>query len=194
MRGRRAFTLIELLVVMAVIVTLIAILLPALRKSRIQAKRAVCATNLKQIGVAMTAYLGQHNDRMPYASFMPSMGPFPLQAEEPIAIAEVLVEDAGGDPKVFECPNDLPDATIRPNPNNGLSYYQSEGSSYEYRRGLGGQRMEEVADRFGRFGGRVVSDNMVWIMRDYTNFHGEGGKPGARRYLYYDGHVTDFEN
>ena len=58
---------------MAVMITLIAILLPALRKSRIQAKRAVCATNLKQVGIAVAAYLGQHNDRMPYATFMPSM-------------------------------------------------------------------------------------------------------------------------
>jgi hypothetical protein len=31
-------------------------------------------------------------------------------------------------------------------------------------------------------------------MRDFNNFHGEPGKDGARRYLYYDGHVTDFEN
>jgi hypothetical protein len=31
-------------------------------------------------------------------------------------------------------------------------------------------------------------------MRDYNNFHGESGEPGARRYLYIDGHVADFEN
>ena len=47
---------------------------------------------------------------------------------------------------------------------------------------------------FERFRGRTIPDNTVWIMRDYNNFHGEGGKPGARRYLYIDGHVTDFEN
>ncbi len=192
--GRRAFTLIELLVVIAIIATLIAILLPALRGTRVQAKRAACATNLRQVGIGLCAYLGYNNDRMPFASFMPSMGSFPLQTNEPIAIASVLLEDVGDEPKVFECPNDFPGGTERPPPNAGLSYYQSEGSSYEYRRGLGGQRMAQVAARFGRFGNRVVSDNMVWIMRDYTNFHGEGGKSGARRYLYIDGHVTDFEN
>ena len=192
--GRRAFTLIELLVVIAIIATVIAILLPALRGTRIQAKRAACATNLRQVGIGLRAYIGHNNDRMPFASFMPSTGPFPLQTDEPIAIAQVLLEDVGDEPKVFECPNDLPGATVRPQPNANSSFYQSEGSSYEYRRGLGGQLMEEVAARFGRFGNRVVSDNMVWIMRDYTNFHGEGGKPGARRYLYVDGHVTDFEN
>jgi len=39
----------------------------------------------------------------------------------------------------------------------------------------------------------VVTDNSIWIMRDYFNFHGEAGTPGARRYLYIDGHVTDYE-
>jgi hypothetical protein len=39
-----------------------------------------------------------------------------------------------------------------------------------------------------------VADNAFWVMRDFNNFHGSGGKPGARRYLYSDGHVTDFEN
>jgi hypothetical protein len=40
----------------------------------------------------------------------------------------------------------------------------------------------------------TVADNAFYVMRDYDNFHGAGGKPGARRYLYSDGHVTDFEN
>ena len=194
MMGRRAFTLLELLVVIAIIATVIAILLPTLRGTRIQAKRVACAANLRQVGIGLSAYLQHNNDRMPFASFMPSMGPSPLRTDEPIAIANVLLDDVGDEPKVFECPSDFPEATVRPQPNAGLSYFQSEASSYEYRRGLGGQRMAEVAARFGRFGHRVVADNMVWIMRDYANFHGEGGKSGARRYLYIDGHVTDFEN
>jgi len=27
-----------------------------------------------------------------------------------------------------------------------------------------------------------------------NGYFGKAGKPGARRYLYVDGHVTDFEN
>lgn len=54
--GRRGFTLIELLVVVAIIVLLIAILLPSLRSARDQAKRAVCAANMQSIGKSLVSY------------------------------------------------------------------------------------------------------------------------------------------
>jgi prepilin-type N-terminal cleavage/methylation domain-containing protein/prepilin-type processing-associated H-X9-DG protein len=52
----RAFTLIELLVVVAIIVLLIAILLPSLRKARDQAKQTVCVSNLGQLGKSSVVY------------------------------------------------------------------------------------------------------------------------------------------
>ena len=54
-RGR-AFTLIELLVVVAVIALLLAILMPSLGAAREQARTAVCAAHLHQIGLAGIAY------------------------------------------------------------------------------------------------------------------------------------------
>ena len=49
---RNAFTLVEMLVVIAIIGILIALLLPAIQAAREAARRAVCSSNIKQIGLA----------------------------------------------------------------------------------------------------------------------------------------------
>lgn len=192
MDRRRAFTLLELLVVIAIMGIMAAILFPALSKVRSQAKRTMCASNLKQVGVGLRSYLSENKDRLPYASFLPSTGPFPLSTKEPIYIADVLEDHVGGEPRVFRCPMD-DNGDRRPEPNRGKTYFESERSSYEYRWQFAGRTTAEVAGRIERRIGEAIPDNTIWIMRDFDNFHGKGGTVGARRYLYGDGHVTDYE-
>jgi prepilin-type N-terminal cleavage/methylation domain-containing protein len=67
---RCGFTLIELLVVIAIIAILAALMLPVLSQSidRGIGIRAQCANQIRQIGVAMTAFALDNNDYFPRAS------------------------------------------------------------------------------------------------------------------------------
>src|SRR5919202_1607311 len=62
---RRAFTLIELLVVIAVIAILAGLLFPTFASARAKAQQTTCASNLRQIGVAITLYRDDWNYYVP---------------------------------------------------------------------------------------------------------------------------------
>ena len=63
-KPNRAFTLVEMLVVIAVILLLVALLLPALQRAEAMANRVKCLSNLKQLSHAWIQFAGDNNMQM----------------------------------------------------------------------------------------------------------------------------------
>ncbi len=72
--SRAAFTLIELLVVIAIISILASILFPVFAQARETARQTACASNMKQIGLAMRMYC-QDNDEVWVSAYTQGSGP-----------------------------------------------------------------------------------------------------------------------
>jgi prepilin-type N-terminal cleavage/methylation domain-containing protein/prepilin-type processing-associated H-X9-DG protein len=64
---KRGFTLIEILIVIVVIAILAAILFPVFGRAREGARRAACASNMRQLGMAFLQYSQDSNRKYPFA-------------------------------------------------------------------------------------------------------------------------------
>ncbi len=96
---RNGFTLVELLVVVAIIGLLFGFLTSGVQVARRKASQAKCANNLRQIGIALQLYAGDHGERFPaslddlYPSYIDNLETFVCPASGQAAPASA---SAGG--------------------------------------------------------------------------------------------------
>ena len=64
------FTLIELIVVIAIIAILAAILFPVFATAREKARSTACLSNMKQVGLAISQYLQDYDERIPCGTWV----------------------------------------------------------------------------------------------------------------------------
>ncbi len=97
---RAAFTLIELLVVIAIIAILAAILFPAFARARENARRASCASNMKQIGLGILQYTQDYDELLPPR----------FVATVPTRSWRVLIQPYVKSTQLFACPSNTGNA------------------------------------------------------------------------------------
>jgi prepilin-type N-terminal cleavage/methylation domain-containing protein/prepilin-type processing-associated H-X9-DG protein len=116
--SRPAFTLVELLIVIAILAILAALLLPSLVSARHKGWKAACLSNLRQVGIAIHAYAGDSDGRIPYGpkappftsagNFYPSTGAptslVSLQSGAPVGLGLLLQDHLANQPKALFCP------------------------------------------------------------------------------------------
>ncbi len=71
---RRAFTLIDILVSLAVIALLVGLMLPSIAKVRESARKVICSSNMRQIGLGMNLYAEDNKDMLPSSVFLDDDG------------------------------------------------------------------------------------------------------------------------
>lgn len=205
-KHRSAFSLVELLIVVAIIGVLAGLAFPVFQKVMLTGKQTACASNLRQIGIALITYATENDQFLPETSHTAAIGQSWIYALEPYL---------GNVDKVRICPAD-PKAAERMEA-KGTSYvmnsylfvpeFDSQGESL----GGIGNDLSKVNSRSHTMMAFIISDqadvsdsedhthSSAWsswnaVIRDiapdrFTTSKRSDHSIGSANYLYADGHI-----
>jgi len=174
-RLRDAFTLLELLLVISLIALLAGLIQPAMESLRKQAEATACASNLRQIGLAVMQKVQDNGNMYPYVEGDPTD---PVYSPEDGA--ESLVETLK--------PYGITDRSLRcASDKQHNNYFGSKGSSYEWFSFIDGERA--VSARIYLPEGTLILPLMRFpIAADYELVHFRK----RMNILFADGHVAPY--
>jgi len=176
--------LIELLVVIAIIGMLATMLLPQIGKFQERAQSVVCMNNLRQIGIGVLSYVGEHDNTYPIIEPNPDSPVYDPAAEATPLYVEL--EPYGVTQQVLRCPSDIKGPNYfaqRTTTIDGKTY----GTSYQWRVLVDDENAIAPKIYGGRRGAgvRVVKPSRVTICTDFVAIHSN-----KMNRLYADGHVS----
>lgn len=106
-RAQTGFSLVELLATLGIVMILIGLLLPSLVQSRDRARQAVCASEMRQLGMCIQMYANTSSDLIPFpfqVDTTTSEIVFPNEQRAPLEYFEVAA-DYWPNPFIDEFPN-----------------------------------------------------------------------------------------
>jgi prepilin-type N-terminal cleavage/methylation domain-containing protein/prepilin-type processing-associated H-X9-DG protein len=204
----RGFTIIELLVVIGIIGILIGILLPVIEKGREKAVVVKCATNLRQIGEAISLYCNDNHGAYPRTIYEPGAAltkgtnpaapnPFDTSGPQPndlTAAPFLLMRTQRIPPVIFNCP--YTDVNVF-EPDNA-SNLTGRSNFSDYKKNLGYSFINPYPDDTALSAGYKLTNHSNPGLATAADLNsGEGGKSNSDNHedrgqnvLYADGHVT----
>ena len=177
---RGGFTLIELLCVIAIISILVGMSLPAMSGFRDKSDGVKCASNLRQIGAVLQAYVGQNDGMFPEIETDPSNPVYPPESQAvgllPTLASYGLTED------VVKCPADL----------RSFNYFKKRGTSYEWAPYVDDE-LETAPQIFTRRGQMTMPLSRIIVCFDTERVHAlKSDFKSKKNYLYADGHIRNY--
>ena len=190
----RAFTLVELLVVIGIIALLISILLPSLSKSREQARRAACLSNLRQVHQALVLYANDNRDQValgwrgPYKQFNSMV--YSATAQEYVLFGRLYLANLMTEPRAFYCgaENDpkyqfnTPDNPWPPGPAGDPTKNVQSGFAMNPEFKIPDNLLGSPLPRLAKFKSRPIVADLMNTERHVVTRHGDG-----LNVLYADG-------
>jgi len=201
-----AFTLIEMLVVISIITLLIAITQPSLGKSKENARRALCASQVRQQGIGMTGFANDSRQRYPQAvptSHWPdgAMTQNWAQPDAPAGQAILFAKKYVPDARAFYCPSNVHsqsswasiDTGWTPNDWRNTYVHYPYWAGYRSVYDAGNMLARLVADGPSDSAERVIASDNITLDTGPAHFNsvsrnhlGEFGKPAGGNVLRND--------